>query len=287
MESNRVDQSNSRQYDIPMLDSLNKRVMHKWEDLLNYFNVEYYTSNTCAISNCGIHGGDNQTALNIYLEGCKSYAGNWKCNTQLCHEEFMPNIIGLTQGLLSRQQLGWSCSGDKKIEFKHTIDFLLNFLGTDYVSIQNTAENFGQNSSQAFTNQINKVFNRQVSEKKYKITRDEIRQKLKIPAQYYLDRGYSKEILNIYDVGLCDKPDQKMYNRVVVPIYDQHGNYVGCTGRTIVNDKRKWMHSSGLQSSEHLYNYYRAKDYIKKTQVMIITEGKGEDKKVEQCDNNS
>jgi len=269
---------------IKRLESLNLSVMHKWGELMDRFNIDYYTTNSCIISNCEIHGGDNESAMNIYFNNLESNIGNftgkWVCNTWNCHEEFTQNIIGWTQGMLSRQKLGWSGPGDKRVTHDYAEKFLNDFVGTDYISINSS----GQNSSQLFTNQVNKIYNRQIDTKTFEITREEIRTKLKIPAQYYIDRGYSPEILNLYDVGLCDNPEQKMYNRIVVPIYDQDNNYVGCTGRTIFeNGKPKWLHSGGFQGSEHLYNYNRAKEHIAKSGVMIIVEGIGDVLKLEQC----
>jgi 5S rRNA maturation endonuclease (ribonuclease M5) len=89
-----------------------------------------------------------------------------------------------------------------------------------------------------------------------------------------------------------------MYNRVVVPIYDNDYKYmVGCTGRSIFEkcakcssyhdnskdcpeeDKRwifsKWKHSADFKSQNYLYNFWFAKDHILKTHTAIIVESPG------------
>ena len=89
-----------------------------------------------------------------------------------------------------------------------------------------------------------------------------------------------------------------MYSRVVVPIYDDSGQYlVGCTGRSIYNkcdicgafhnpkgqcpDKEKtwlyskWKHSLGFKSQNHLYNFWYAKEHILKDNYAIIVESPG------------
>ena len=83
-----------------------------------------------------------------------------------------------------------------------------------------------------------------------------------------------------------------MYQRAVVPIYDNNHEFiVGCTGRSIFDkcpkcnnyhDPKekcrhfpKWMHSKGFQKEKWLYNYWVAKDEIAKTGVAILVESPG------------
>ena len=293
-----MDKLISKQYDKHKLDSINRSVVTQWEKLFILLGLEnYYNSNSCILSTCQIHGGDNSTGLNIYLNEHNDYPpGMWMCQTQQCHNIFGKDMIGLTRGMLSRQKLGWSSQGDKTVSFQHTIDYLLNFLKTDYVSLQTS----GQNSNQIFTNQVTNIFARPTIESSSRITREQIRKSLDIPAQYYINRGYSSTILASYDVGLCTNPKRPMFNRVVVPIYDQDYNYIGCTGRSIYKKceecgqyhnskkecgkrKSKWLHSRGFKRSEYLYNYCNAKKYISKSQIVIIVEGVGDVWKLEQC----
>jgi hypothetical protein len=50
--------------------------------------------------------------------------------------------------------------------------------------------------------------------------------------------------LEDYDVGYCDNPAKPMYERAVVPIYDNEHKYiVGCTGRSIFEKCEKKMSS--------------------------------------------
>ena len=63
------------------------------------------------------------------------------------------------------------------------------------------------------------------------ITREEIREGLQRPAEYYLNRGFAEETLDTFDVGFCNVKGKPMYNRVVAPVYDEDYNYVGCVGR--------------------------------------------------------
>ena len=128
--------------------------------------------------------------------------------------------------------------------------------------------------------------------KKGLISKEGYREKVVIPAPYYLQRGFSKEILEEYDVGYCDNPNKPMYGRAIVPIYDnEYEDIVGFTARSTFDKCNqckhyhnpsekcrhfpKWMHSKGFQKQKWLYNYWRAKEEILKTGVAIIVESPG------------
>ena len=91
-----------------------------------------------------------------------------------------------------------------------------------------------------------------------------------------------------------------MFNRAVVPIYDEDGEtIVGCTGRSIfeeckkcksyhnpekacfdpANEKSffipKWRHSKGFSKEKHLYNFHNAKEHVLKSGVIILVESPG------------
>lgn len=79
-----------------------------------------------------------------------------------------------------------------------------------------------------------------------------------------------------YDVGESTNPKAQLFNRVVVPIYDQdYKEVVGCTGRAIIenNPEGKWKNTVGTQTSQHLYNYWFSLPEIKKKKTVIIVEG--------------
>lgn len=75
-----------------------------------------------------------------------------------------------------------------------------------------------------------------------------------------------------------------MYMRAVVPIYDDDYKYViGCSGRSIYNWTPKWIHSKGVNIENVLYNYWFAKEFIKKTKTAIIVESPGNIWKLEEA----
>jgi len=289
----KTNKNQSLSYDQHQLKLLCDATCDKIEDLLDYFEIEYKHNNHSMVSMCcPIHNGDNPSAVNIYHEG-DNYRGNWKCRTHGCDKVFRSSIIGFIRGILSNKKYGWINDGDQTATFAEAIEFATKFVGqslNDYKVDNATKE------KKQFAQIIEKVT--QKPEKlNLQITRNQVKSILRIPAQYYIDRGYSTKILEKYDIGLCDRPNKEMSNRVVAPIYDDNREFViGCTGRSIFpkcpkcslyhNDTEscpqeyqwqysKWKHSSGLKTQNVLYNMWFAKEHIKQTNTVIIVESPG------------
>ena len=263
------------------------------EEVLDYFGLEYKTSNKMVSMSCPIHGGDNIGAISLYTHG-DSYRGNWKCRTHNCEQVFKGSVLGFIRGILSHQKHNWIKSGDTTCSFQETIDFVTTFLRKDLkdIKISNSSRN-----KQRFSNIISNISNTSQKTESL-VTREIIRKNLIIPATYFINRGFSVDILNKYDVGLCDKPNKEMSNRVVAPIYDNDYRFmVGCTGRSIFekcidcgsfhnqSDEcppeetlylySKWKHSANFKSQNHLYNYWFAKEHIKEQSTVIVVESPG------------
>jgi 5S rRNA maturation endonuclease (ribonuclease M5) len=261
------------------------------EPLLDHFGIEYKNNSKMISMSCPIHGGDNESALNIYPEG-ETYRGNWKCRTHNCEQEFKSSIIGFIRGIISRQKYNWQKPGDRACPFNEALDYALMFINKDIKDIKISK---GDRDKKSFTNIVNYISDKEDIKNSY-ITRNQIIKSIEIPAQYYINRSYSPEILKKYDVGLCSKSGKPMSNRVVVPIYDNDYKYmVGCTGRSIFEkcsncnsyhdnqcpdtDNRwlypKWKHSTDFKSQNYLYNFWFAQKFILETQTAIIVESPG------------
>lgn len=271
------------------------------EDLLEHFELDYKDHGKMISMACPIHEGDNESALNLYVEG-DSYRGNWKCRTHGCEKCFKGSIIGFVRGLLSNRKHQWSEEGDKTCTFKETIDFITSFLKKDLKDIKVSTEARNKNR---FTSAVNQIKNTAKVDTTNCLTRNRIRGLLKIPAEYYINRGFTPAILDKYDIGLCDNPNREMSNRVVAPIYDPDYTYmIGCSGRSVFEkcDKcgcfhdpdndcpqdhqkylySKWKHSANFKSQNSLYNFWFAKKYIKDTGVAILVESPGNVWKLEE-----
>ena len=268
------------------------------EDVFDYFELDYKNNGRFYTMCCPIHGGDNPSAINIYPEG-ESYRGNWKCRTHNCEHVFQGSVIGFIRGLLSSKKHGWCKEGDQTCTFPETLKFCEQFTNT---SIDNIKINKTQQSKHKFNTAMRSIHKKKTSDKPI-VTRDVVRSSLSIPAEYYINRDYKKETMDKYDVGLCSNPQREMYNRVVVPIYDMnYETMVGCTGRSIFEkcDKcggyhegscppveqlykySKWKHNSGFKTQEYLYNFWFAKEHIKKNMSAILVESPGNVWKLEE-----
>lgn len=273
------------------------------EDLLQSLDVEYKYSPKMVTMKCPIHGGDNTGALNLYIQG-DSYRGNWKCRTHGCEKTFKGSILGFIRGVLSHDKYQWEKQGDPTCSFVDAINYASAFLKADLsqIKISKTSRD-----KQSFTTTIQYITNatQKATSTEPVISRATVQQSLQIPSMYYIDRGYSKDILIKYDIGLCNNPNKEMYNRVVAPIYDDaHTRLVGCTGRSIFekcdqchcyhnpieNCKTpdrvwlypKWKHSANFKSQNTLYNYWYAKDFIANLGYAIIVESPGNVWKLEE-----
>ena len=263
------------------------------ETLLDSFGLDYKNNAKMISMNCPIHGGDNPSALNIYPDG-DNYRGNWKCRTHNCEQEFKSSVIGFVRGIISHQKYGWAEPGDPSCSFKEALDYVQAFLNKDLNSIKISKT---EKEKKNFTNIVNYI-NAKVEKSESRITRKQIIKAIEIPAQYYINRNYSQDIIIKYDVGLCNNPSKPMHNRVVVPVYDIDYKYmVGCTGRSIfekctncssyhdqssscLSDENKWLcpkwkHSSDFKSQNYLYNFWFAKNHIYETGIAIIVESPG------------
>ena len=261
--------------------------------LCETFDLNCKHNNKMITMACPIHGGDNESALNLYYVG-DSYRGNWVCRTHHCERIFQPSIIGFLRGILSVRDKNWQKDGDDMYSFDNTMQMELKILQKD---IKDIKVNYSNLEKKTFVKNIQTI-SPSPSPASNLPTRPMVRKALEIPAQYYLNRGYSKEILDKYDIGLCTNSQKEMFDRVVVPIYDaQHKHMVGCSGRSI-HEKcskcsyyhnpnadcvshevgwkySKWKHNKDFKAKDHLYNLWFAKDYILKTGIAVIVESPG------------
>ena len=263
--------------------------------LLDHFDIEYKNNHKMISMPCPIHGGDKASAVNIYPEG-ETYRGNWKCRTHNCDKVFKSSIIGFIRGILSNKKYSWANEGDKTCSFNEALDFSLSFIKKD---LKNIKISKNDRNKRLFTSTINYIKKEDIVSNNPQLpSRGQVRQSLIMPTSYYIDRGYSQEVLDKYDVGFCDKPHKEMFNRVVVPIYNNdYQHMIGCTGRSTFEkcDKckgfhdtftscpssedlwkyPKWKHSANFKSQNCLYNFWFAKEHIMKSSIALIVESPG------------
>lgn len=245
---------------------LKKKLMTVVSKILDIFDInDYYESGQLLISSCPIHDGDNVTAFNLNVDESSDHYGRWFCNTKHCHESKEANdIISLIWLLLEKQH-------GKEQHFTDVIRFCQKLC--DGINISEINQNFYNPDAM---DKLLDTKNPKINTNK-NISRETVRKFLTYPAHYYLNRGFTKEALDEFDVGICHNPKSQMYNRVVFPVYDENDKYmIGCVGRTINDDPRKWINQKGFNKSNFLYNYGKAINNIIDTETIILVEGQGD-----------
>lgn len=291
-----MNKKKSRSYNQQELKHMCDMLCANIENLLEALDItDYRMCDKMIVASCPIHGGDNNSALNLYHAG-DFYRGNWTCHTQHCEHTFKGSIIGFVRGCLSNRQHNWQENGDPTVSFYETVKFIKKFLNYKNNSKELLALKKSQEKTN-FTRAINSLSETKTKEE-VKIDRQLAIKSLDIPSTYFMDRGFTRSILEKYDVGECHNPKKEMYKRAVVPVYDETGKFlIGCTGRSIFNccescgtfhdennhcpDKyekykfSKWKHSKNFKTENCLYNLWSAKDHIKQTSTVIIVESPG------------
>lgn len=237
--------------------------MKKVFDLFEYFGVDFHENNGMIICPCPIHDGDNEVAFNINIDEDNEFYGKWFCNTKKCHNERGGNdILSLSKRLLDKRARA-------DTPFYEVIKFCESFVLGVSVDYMNLALD---------SDPLNKLFlPKKVIIQDDRITRKIVRERLKFPAHFYLNRGFCQESLDIFDVGVCDTLGKQMCNRVVFPVYDESDSFVvGSTGRTLINHPVKWLNQKGFNKSNYLYGYGMSCRHVKEKDSIILVEGQGD-----------
>ena len=234
--------------------------------MLDRLGVEYVEFPNRFSFPCPIHGGDSPEGCSIFTDG-DSVIGNWQCWTAHCEEEWNKNIFGFVRGVLSHR------SG-RNVCLNETFDFCLEFLGKSKIESSETKSVNNHAKSKLLD-----IFQKKYVSPEQKFSRESIQSKLDIPSSYYIDRGYEKETLEVFDVGDCSELGKPMFNRAVVPIYDINSRYLGCVGRDKTEkSKQKWLHSKGFKKNT-LYGINIAREYMLdafNASTLFLLEGQGD-----------
>lgn len=206
-----------------------------------------------------MHGGDSEEGCCIFTDG-NTTKGNWCCWTNHCEEEFIKTMFGFVRGVMSERQ-------NRTVSMNEVAEFCLELIKKDISELEKV-ERTSFNYLEAFT--------KSVERDTIAIERSELLSRLAIPSKYYIGRDYTPEVLSMFDIGECLASNQPMSGRVVVPLYDEDDNYVGCSGRAIKEHLNpKWLYGKGFKKNI-LYGLNLAKEAIINTGTVVIVEGQGD-----------
>lgn len=238
------------------------------EELLDQIGLDYFQrwERNVYRGPCVAHEGDGPN-MTVYTNG-DEVPISWKCWSRNCEQEFTSSLVGLVRGALTAER-GHKCT------VREAMSFLRRFVNARPATSENR-------KPVRLKTDIN------TRPCGIRLTREQVRATLDIPSRYYLERGYSAEILDRFDVGYSWKK-----NRVIVPLYDDCGEMcVGYLGRTIYpecdscncyhqpgrNCPRvgvlKWKLSDGFKKQRYLYNYFNVSRC--RLDVLLVTEGPGD-----------
>ena len=232
------------------------------------FNVDVNDFDDYISCACPVHEGDNPNAFTLNTECSHPYFGMWRCWTQGCEEDHINTPIGLIRILLSKKE-------EKDISFDETISYCMNLVETNFEDLNKESVDIKFDTFSKFE----KALEKREKNKSNGVERKKVRASLERPAKYYLERGYSEEVLDEFDVGVCLDQKKQMRGRVVAPVYDDDFEcMVGCVGRTMNENHngRKWVNSKQFHSGSWLYGYWLSKNYIRNSRVAILVEGQGD-----------
>lgn len=252
-------------------------IVENIEKINEHFGLELVQNRKFWGGKCPIHGGDNPTALSFYTDG-NVCVGSWRCHTQQCHEKYSGHSLGFMQGLLEAK-LNKPFSKDEARQWCEKF-------------FQQKAIEATKDGNDVLTSFINQ-FKPHTERSPFRMALKDFYSRLTTPAQYYLSRNYTEQTLDKFKVGYCGNPSKPMYERVLVPIIDNHDpeQICGFMGRSVFEKclvckgyhdpakmcnrvpNPKWVNSDNFPSESSLYNFNRAKKFINDTGLAILVEG--------------
>lgn len=214
--------------------------------VLDSLGVEYTERYQYLNGVCPAHRGGNPTAFSWLVD-----KGIWQCFTNGCQDKFGSDIYGLICGV-------------RNCKFGAAIDYLETLFRLSNIKVSITDEAI---ANRKFASKINSM-------KKDSMVYPEESLKKLIYHEYLEGRGYPRELISSYHIGVTEDNYKEMSRRVIFPVRSIDGDIVGFSGRTLITDhKPKWYHSKGFNKSHHLFNIDRAAKHILESGEVIVTEG--------------
>lgn len=220
--------------------------------VLEHFDIKLHYIGKALKGRCPIHeGSDNNTAFTLYPNPGTQI--RWICHTHNCHEKYNGDGVGLIRGLTHK-----------------TINQAIKYIQKEF------GVTFKELTDDEYINrQLNNIYNQKVIQPKLKISdkifsENYVRNKLKMPASYLIDRGFDAKVLDAYNIGLALTGPMK--SRVIIPIEDENSKIIGFTGRSTNNEEPKWINSQ-FDKNKYLFNFNRASTEINQKGSIIIVEG--------------
>lgn len=202
---------------------------------------------------CPIHDGDNDYAFHYSVD-----TKRWNCYTNHCQKEYFGDLLGLIKAVKFKDL-------DPKNRTKAALAFAEDLLkqNFDKISIEDAQRRKFIRTKKGGT----------AIQNDFKIFHPSLVANLDHKVQLFLEYGISQEVLNQYNAFYCGDSNKRLFGRACLPIYNQHGQMVGFSGKkthVLPNDAEKWLHApASIQTRYYLYNMHK----LVKGDSIILVEG--------------
>lgn len=212
---------------------------------------------------CPVHeSSDNPKAFSF----CKKRY-MWRCWTRECQNIYKNDLLGLIRGVLSNKE-------GRDIDFNDVLSWVSKEFkiktNTQQMNIMNHEE---ENDFDILIRQLKEdILIKEPATYDLDIRYD-------IPSQYFLNRGFDKKTLEFFEVGDCLDKKSKLYDRAIIPIYNDDGsNKIGIIARSIKEYKmpKFLIYPKGFDKKFIFYNLNNAINEIRKTNTIFVVEGQGD-----------
>ncbi len=232
------------------LDAIKEIANKNISVILDSLQVTYSERYSYLCGPCPIHKGGNPGAFSWHVD-----LGMYQCFSRGCHTKHGKDVFGLVSGIRG-------CTFMEAVEYIKTI---CNIEKVDVDSISQRVQD------KKFVESVKK------QNKQFKTFPEESLKKLRY--HIYLEtRGYPRDLVESYQIGISGDSFKKMSNRIIIPVRNIDGQIVGFTGRTLHDDWKergigKWENNIGFDKEHNLFNIDRAAPFIRESGVAILTEG--------------
>jgi 5S rRNA maturation endonuclease (ribonuclease M5) len=247
------------------LKSIKKTLNNNIEPVFKKLDIQYEIFDDNIYSTCPVHeNSDNPRAFSFSIS-----KGIWKCWTRNCQEHYGNDIFGLIKGCLDKKNGG-------KAEFIDAVNWSKNLLNIKSHTKKHTKSNIEENAINEDLYYVVDILNKNIIETEKSPVDIE---SYNIPSKYFLGRGFQKDTLIYFGVGDCDNKSSKLYDRSIIPVFDDHGQKIIATiARSIKEYKlpKFLINPKGVKKTDLLYNIDKAIESIHQTKTVFLLEGQGD-----------
>ena len=246
------------------------------DSLLEYYNIQNFSTIRGEIRcQCPVHKGTHNNFRIKYSDSSGTPMFRWNCFSHLCEKDVGSDVFGFIQAMED-------CS------FYESVKFLMNFVGLTPDDVKNNLSYEQIKSRNELTRICSEIerlnclgVNLERSKNPF-LNEDFVKRSLERRNMYFKNRGFSDNVLDIFEVGHCSPPDSAWSyapckSRAVIPIRDENLKLVGISGRAEVqkveSGDSKYRILSGSDKEGTLYGLCYSRPYILERGHVIIVEG--------------